>query len=467
MTRSSPSSSLTAALTFGLTLALTLIGTGVAWAGDSQAESFWPQWRGPLGTGVAADGNPPVHWSEDQNVRWKIAVPGKGLSSPVIWGDHLFLLTAVATVEEAAKPAEESSGSERSWPPTVTSESPHRFVVLALDRHTGKTIWERTAREEVPHEGYHSDASWASASPVTDGKHVWAFFGSRGLYCYDMSGKLIWQQDLGDMTTRNAFGEGSSPAISGNTIVVNWDHEGPSFIVALDKLTGKQLWKAERDERTTWATPLIVEREGNTQVVTSGTNNVRSYDLATGKLLWQSKGLTVNVIPSPVLQGDMVYVTSGFSGAALHALDLSSFDEETGSPRIAWQLNKSTPYVPSPLLYDDTFYFLKVNNGDLSCVDTATGQVHYQSTDLEGISKIYASPVGAAGRVYMVGRQGTTLVLRRGATFEVLARNKLDDGFDASPAIVGQDLYLRGLRSLYCLREQAAPTAKTGSGAEG
>jgi outer membrane protein assembly factor BamB len=326
-------------------------------------------------------------------------------------------------------------------------------VVLALDRSSGKVVWEHTACEAVPHEGGHQDATQASNSPVTDGEHFIAYFGSRGLYCFDMQGDLKWTRDFGDMRTRNNFGEGSSPALYRETIVVNWDHEGEDFLVALDKSTGRELWRVERDEPTSWATPLIVEHDGKAQVVTSATNLIRSYDLKTGELLWQCGGMTRNVIPSPVSGNGLLYAISGFRGSALLAIRYANAKGDIAdSASVAWEYaGKATPYVPSPLLYGDTLYFLDNNRAILSCVNAETGAAHYTRQRLEGVQGVYASPVGAADRVYIVGRNGTTAVIRRGAEFQLLATNSLDDSFDASPVVVDNEIYLRGREYLYCI----------------
>ena len=329
-----------------------------------------------------------------------------------------------------------------------------RFAIFAIDRKSGKVLWQRTLREELPHEGTHPTGTWASNSPVTDGEHVYAYFGSRGLYCLDWEGNLVWEKDLGDMTIKLGFGEGSSPFLYGDKIVLIWDHEGPSFTIALDKKTGKELWRASREEKTSWTTPVVVEQRGKPQVVTSATNRVRSYDLATGKLIWETTGMTMNAIPSPVASGGIVFVTSGFRGNALLAIRLDgAVGDITDSKSIVWKLDRDTPYAPSPLLYKDTLYLLKRNSGILSCFNARTGQEYYRQKRLEGIGDVYSSPVGASGRVYVTDREGTTVVLERGPEFKVLGTNKLDDGFDASAAIVDKEIYLRGRHHLYRISE--------------
>jgi outer membrane protein assembly factor BamB len=420
----------------------------IAQSPSSMSERFWGQWRGPEATGVSRSADPPIEWSETKNVRWKVEIPGRGSASPVIWGDRVFVLTAV--------PAGATLASSHNPRGGIQPRDVHRFVVLAIDRKYGHIVWERTAREERPHEGAHNDnGTWASSSAVTDGQHVFASFESRGLYAYDMDGKLIWEKDLGDKRMRQQFGEGSTPALSGDRLVLVWDHQGQSFVIALNKRTGEEIWRVNRGEIDTWATPLIVEVGGRRQVVVPGMNRLRSYDLEDGKIVWESAGLTMNPIPSPVSAEGMVFATSGFQGNNLKAIRLADARGDiTGTASIAWTLDRDTPYVPSPLLYDGILYILKTNSGILSAFDAKTGKPHYQLQRLDSVPNIFASPVGAKDRVYLPGREGTTLVIRNSTTFEILAKNTLDDGFDASPAMADKEIYLRSYKYLYCI---AAP----------
>ncbi len=316
-------------------------------------------------------------------------------------------------------------------------------------------VWERTAREEQPHEATHQDnGTYASSSAITDGRRVYAWFESQGMFVYDMDGKLLWSKDLGDKLMRNQFGEGSTPVLYDNRLVIVWDHQGQSFIVALDALTGTELWRVNRQEIDTWATPLVVEVGGKPQVIASGMNKLRSYDLETGAIVWESKGVTMNPIPSPVAADGMVFVTSGFQGNHLKAIRLAEARGDiTGTTAIAWTLDRDTPYVPSPLLYDGVLYLLKTNSGLLSAFDAKTGTPHYQLQRLDGLPEVFASPVGAHERVYFAGRSGTTLVIRHGSAYEVIAKNRLDDGFDASPALVDDEIVLRGYEHLYSIAE--------------
>jgi outer membrane protein assembly factor BamB len=324
---------------------------------------------------------------------------------------------------------------------------------MCLDRASGEKIWQKTAARLVPHEGHHDTNTYASASAVTDGQHVYASFGSRGLYCYDIQGNLVWERDLGDMETRLGFGEGSTPTLHGDTLVVNWDHEGQSFIVALDAKSGETRWQKERDEQTTWATPLVIDRGGRTQVVTNGENRVRSYDLTSGDLLWECGGQAANPIPSPVQLNDLVICVTGYRGYAAYAIPLDSSGDLTGTDKIAWSMDDHTPYISSPLLYEGKLYLTKGRNAIASCVDAATGEVHYSEQRLPETGTMYASPVGAAGRVYFTNREGTTTVIEHGPEFKVLSINKLDEGIDASPAIVGDTMYIRGEKHLYAITE--------------
>ncbi|MGH9463224.1 MAG: PQQ-binding-like beta-propeller repeat protein [Vicinamibacteria bacterium] len=418
----------------GVAIAGLALLAALAGAAAPADDRFWTQWRGPLMTGVAPGGNPPVEWAEDKNVSWKIEIPGRGKSTPVVWNDRVIVTTAI--------PADTSAGAG--------AEPVHEFHVMALGRENGTTLWNQTARIERPHEGTRPEGTFANGSVVTDGEHIVAFFGSRGLFCYDMDGNLRWDKDFGDMDIRNDFGEGATPALHGDTVVVTWDHQGPSFIVALDKNTGKEIWRKDRDEVDTWATPLVVEHNGVSQVITAGTNRVRSYNLTNGELLWEGAGLTMNPIPSPVFADGVVYLMSGYRGNALRAIRLADAKGDiTGTSAVLWEHNRDTPYVSSPLLYENNLYFLKSNSAILTTLDARTGQPLYGPLRLEGLSEVYASPVGAAGRVYLLGRDGNALVIENSPEFKILARNALDDGFDASPAIVGEEMYLRGYRSLY------------------
>ena len=426
-----------------LAIAIAALVAPVTSQPGATASRFWPQWRGPHASGVSRTANPPTEWSETRNVRWKIEIPGRGSGSPVVWGDRLFLLSAVPVGVQGA-----ASHEPRGH---LQPRGVHRYIVLAIDRRTGRVVWERTAREERPREASQKDGTWASSSAITDGQRVYAFFESSGLYAYDMEGNLLWQKHFGEKKMFADVGEsGSTPVLHGNRLVIAWDHQGASFVTALDARTGQEVWRANRQEVDSWSTPLVVEHAGRAQVVTTAEKRIRSYDLETGKMVWESEGLTMNPIPSPVAADGIVYAMSGFQGNRLRAIRLSDAQGDiTGGKAIVWSLERDTPYVPSPLLHDGLLYVLKGYVGVLSVFDAKTGKPHYQAQRLPGMGEVYASPVAAQNRVYVTGRDGTTLVIRHGGSFDVLATNTLDDGFDASAALVDDHIYLRGDRYLY------------------
>jgi outer membrane protein assembly factor BamB len=433
-------------------LTFALWGAAFAQRSGAGAEQNWPQWRGPLGTGVAPGGQPPVTWSEQKHIRWKTAVPGKGHSTPIVWGERIFLTTAIP-YGEAVKPRLPSRPGAHD---NLAMTHRHEYVVLALSRKSGKILWQRTVNKDLPHEAGHVTASLASASPVTDGERVFAFFGSRGLYCLDTDGKLLWKRDLGEMHTKHGHGEGSSPALHGETLIINWDHEEQSFVMALDKRTGKIRWRVGRAEDTSWATPIVVEHAGKAQVVVPGTHRIRAYDLASGAVLWECGGLSSNIVASPVAANGVVYAGSSYDTRALLAIRLEGARGDiTGSKQVVWSRRRGCPYVPSPLLYGDSLYTLQHYQGLISRLDVKTGEDQGGPFRLNALENIYASPVGAAGRVYVTSRDGVTQVISHGDRIpKNLAVNKLDDQISASAAIAGRELYLRGERYLYCIAEE-------------
>ncbi len=408
--------------------------------------------------GIASEGNPPLKWGESENIKWKVKLTGdESNSSPVIWGDKIFFQTAIDTQIKDDTPAPASTpqaggGGRREGGRSFGGPAPttqFKFNLVCLDRKTGKTLWEETVRQVKPHQGHHNDHGFSSFSPVTDGEFVWATYGSRGIYCYDLNGKKIWNKELPLLTTM--FGEGGSPALAGNAIIVVSDQQGESLIFAFDKKTGDLLWKQARDEDTSHATPIPVTVDGKLQVIINATNFIRSYDVQTGEVIWQCSGQTRNVIPTPVVGFGMVFCTSGFRGSALQAIKLGRTGDLTNSDAIAWQVNEATPYVPSPLLYDGRIYVCSVNQEIISCYDAKTGTPHFVKQKMDEIKGIYASLTAADGRIYFVGRNGVSYVLKPSDQYEVLAINTLDDKFDCSPAFVGDEMYLKGKQNLYCI----------------
>lgn len=399
----------------------------------------WAHWRGPTGNGVANNASPPVEWSDTKNVRWKVEIPGRENSSPVIWDQQVFVTTAAPV------------GGEKE---SAKKDSEFEFQIFSFDRSTGKPLWQQTATVLKPHEGTHATNGFASASPCTDGQHVYAHFGSRGLYCYTMDGKLVWKRDdLGEMETLMGFGEGSSPTLAGDKILVPWDHQGPSALYALDKLTGKTVWKADRDETTCWSTPLVVEHEGKKQVITNGQKFARSYDLETGKELWRCAGQTRRPVASPVAANNMVYIGSGFQGAFLGAFKLNGEGDVQGTDQVAWVINRDTPDIASPLLTNGRIFFHKGKSGLLSCVDALTGKPHFTAIRIPGIDTTYASPVAAGGHVYLTGLNGTTVVIKDADELEIVATNSVDEVVGGTPAPVDNQLFIRGSKHLFCIAD--------------
>lgn len=437
-----------------------LTGALVFWAPASgrQAEGGnWPYWRGPAADGMAV-GDAPVQWSDTENVRWRADIPGHGNSSPVVWGDRIFLTTAVPVgdpiPEQAADEAERPGGRGNRAGGGSGPLVEHRFDVLCLERTTGRILWQKTARTAVPHEGYHRTyGSFASNSPVTDGERVYAFFGSRGMYAYDTAGNLLWEKDYAvQMRMRMAFGEGTAPVLHGDRIILNFDHEGDSFIAALDKKTGREIWKTSRDEISAWSAPLVLEHGGRKQIVVSATKKVRSYDFETGKLVWECGGLGSNVIPQPVRQDDMVFVMSGHRDPMLLAIRLGREGDLTGTDAVVWSQARGNSYTPSPVLHDNKLYAL-TDNDLLSCYNARTGEPYYHQARLPKTYNFKASPVGVNGKLYLATENEDVVVVRMGEKLEVLATNTMPDQvFIATPAIEGGEIFLRSRDRLYCIR---------------
>ncbi len=423
-------------------------------------EGHWPRWRGPFDNGMAR-GDAPTEWSDTKHIAWKAAVPGRGHSTPVIWGDRIFLTTAIPTGKGDAPAASEppGGGGKTAGPGGgagggAAAGQEHRFVVLCLDRKTGKTLWERTAKVATPHEGYHRRyGSFASGSPVTDGQRVYAFFGSRGVYCYDLDGRLLWQKDYGPQRMKLQFGEGAAPALEADRLILHFDQEGDSFVVALDKRDGRELWRTARAETTSWSTPLVVAHQGRKQVVISASTKVRSYDFETGQLVWDCAGLGGNVIPAPVAHNGLVYLMSGFRDPNLLAIRLGRQGDLTGTDAIAWTNQRGNSYSASPVLHDGKLYFV-TDNGTLSCLNAATGEAYYRQQRLPKAYSFKASPVGAGGKLYLATENGDVAVVKMGDQYEVLAVNTLTDQvFIASPVVAEGNLYLRSQEAVFAIRQ--------------
>ena len=433
---------------------------------DQGAEN-WPAWRGPLATGANPAADPPTEWDGETGagIRWKTVIPGRGHSTPIVWGDRIFLTAAIPIGDPLPPKPSTAPGNHDNLP--VTHKQ--RFIALAINRADGKIIWQQKLHEALPLEQGHRTGSLASSSPVTDGKHLIVNFGSFGLYCLDTGGNLLWKKDFGRMNTLHGHGEGASPVLHGKTLVINWDHEGQSFVAALDVRTGEPIWKVKRDEVTSWSTPIVVTptrsvsegvstqarsaSEGpRPQLIVPGTARIRGYDLATGEVLWECGGLSSNIVASPVYADGMLFAGSSYDKRALLAIRLAGAKGDiTGTDHVVWSRFRGTPYVPSPLLVDGGLYFLTHYQPILTRLDAPTGEERPGAIRLQGLSDIYASPVSAAGRIYITDLEGTTLVMTAGEIPRAIALNKLNEPVAASAALAGRELFLRGEKHLYCL----------------
>ena len=403
----------------------------------------WPLWRGPHGNGHA-DGNAPTHWDAD-DVRWETAIPGRACSTPVVSSERMFLTTAVRSSE--GEGARHWPGGREPYHGGGGALVEHSFEVFCLDLDTGEVRWRRTAIEATPHEGHHGTyGSFASNSPVTDGERVYAFFGSRGVYCYDLDGKLEWKKDLDtEMEMRTQFGEGTAATLHDGLLILNLDHEGDSFLIALDCKNGRKKWRTRRDERSSWGAPRAVTHKGKTQLVVTGSERVRAYDPRSGKELWACGGLGPNPIPTPLQYEDTVLVMSGHPrGPALMAIRLGKKGDLTGSDAVVWNARRGAAYTPSALLMADRLYTV-TDRGKMSCLDASSGEAHYLEQRLPRGLAFKASPVSVADRIYLLSESGDVVVVKATKKLEVLATNTIDadDMFIASPVIVDGALYLR------------------------
>ena len=439
--------------------------------------SNWHRFRGPDGNGVSATAQPPIEWSgTSENLKWKVELPGRGSSSPIVWKDKIFLMTAVDTKKTAdgkdvTAKAEQPQGSERpssgggrggpggrrggrrgggrGGPPT----SIHEFWVLCLNRNDGSVNWKKKVSEAVPNERLHSTNTFSSGSPVTDGKYLYCSFGSYGVFCLDMEGNVVWDRDLGKMTTRGSFGEGASPALFKDKLVMIWDHEGDSFLEVMNAKTGEKIWRKDRSEPTGWATPRIVEHSGKEQVIINA-SKVKSYDLNDGSIIWECGGQTGNPIPTPILSQDNIICMTGWRTSACFAIPLNSQGDVTDSEKIAWQSRDLGPYVPTGVLYEGTLYGTKTTQPFLTALDAGTGETVIETVRLDGIDTLYSSLVAANGHVFVTGRNGKTLVLKHSEKLDIVAKNDLGEEVDATPALVGNQIILRGSKNLYCFENK-------------
>jgi outer membrane protein assembly factor BamB len=416
----------------------------------SARTSNWPGWRGPSGQGVSSEKNLPAEWTPTKNIKWKTPIAGRGHSSPIVWGNRIFLTTAVeGPVVPGAKAVKHMVDGDKEFlhPDSIGADRKHTFKVIAIDSESGKILWEQAAFEGTPYDNRHRKSSYAASTPVTDGKHVFAFFGSEGLYAYDMKGKLSWKADLGKLGTVG-MGTGTSPILYEDLVIMQCDEEmgGASFIVALDKKSGKQVWKTPRKVQVSWATPLLVKTAKRAELISSGTEAVIAYDPATGKELWRHKGVEGNAIPSPVANNEMVFISAGFPAKKAMAINLGGTGDLADT--VVWKYAKGTAYVPSPILYGDYLY-LTTDRGILTCLDARTGELKYEGGRVPIPATFTASPVAFEGKILLTSEDGETFMIKAGRKHEILGTNSIGEPVYASPAISDGTIFIRGEKNLY------------------
>ena len=420
------------------------------------ATSNWPQWRGPEGSGVSEEKNLPIEWNETKNVVWKTALPGKGFSQPSIWGNRVFLTTDIegGPAPESHKPPVHMVGGQVFKHPEWDGiDKIHTFKTICLDRDTGKILWEKVSYEGPTFDYRHKRGNYAAPTPATDGKYVYSYFGAEGLYCYDFNGKLIWKKHIDNITTLG-MGVGTSPVLYNNLLILQVDQTAAtdkSFITALDKKTGKEVWRVARPIQVSWTTPLLIKTPQRDELVTSGNEFLISYDPATGKELWRASGLKSHAIATPVVGHGLVILSSGYPSKVIKAIKLGGSGNLDGTDKIAWQYNKGTSYVPSPILYGDYLYLMS-DAGILTCVNPKTGEIVYEGGRVPVATKFYgASPVAFDGKILLTSDDGDTYVIKAGPKHEVMGSNSLGEPVRTSIAIAGGKLFIRGDKHLYCI----------------
>lgn len=417
-------------------------------------ESNWPQWRGPLWNGVAPQGNPPIEWSEDKNLIWKVPIDGQGWSTPIIWSNHIFLHTAIPMDKDLPIPDVIPPGTPNigKHPAVSSTWKAQRIGVICLDRDTGKEKWRRIIFEGMPHQSHHRKGGFASQSPVTDGQHVYSYFGSFGLYCFDFAGELVWEKPFEPQAMEDSLGEGTSPALHGDRLIIVADQEQQSNIVAIDKHTGKEIWKTKRNEVSNWSTPRIFTHQDRTQILVNGAP-VICYDFESGEALWECAGQSLSAVPMPAVGQGLAFAASGWRKDTVHAIRLGQRGDLTNTEHLVWKLDRGAPYVPCPMVWGEEIYLLE-DSSFFSCLRAVDGKQHYLKHRLPGSLNFSASPVGASDRIYLLSEEGKTVVLQRGAKPTILAINELDGRFQASPAIVGNRIYIRSSEHLYCFGQK-------------
>jgi outer membrane protein assembly factor BamB len=426
-----------------------LLLAGLAIAQTPNATANWPQFRGPNGNAVASETNLPTEWSATENIVWKTAIAGRGHSSPVIWGNRIFLTSDLEGEVIPNQKAIAHVRNDKPWihPDSTSGDKRHTLKVICLDRDSGKVLWERVAHEGAVLDDRHRKNTYASGTPVTDGRYVYAFFEAEGVYCYDLNGKLIWKSALGKIS-KVGMGPGTSPVLYENLLYLQCDNEdgGPqlSFLVALDKRTGKEVWRAVRDHRKTHSTPAIVRAGNRMELIASGWETVVAYDPLTGKELWQCEGVKGYAIPSIVSGHDMVFPSSGYPNKRVLGIKLG----EAG--KVVWSYDKGTAYVASPILYGEYLYLIS-DKGILTCLDAKTGAIKYEGGRVPTPESFSASPLAFDGKLLLLSEDGDGFLIKAGPVHEVLKVNALDEPIYASPAVANGRLFIRGDKHLYCI----------------
>jgi len=415
--------------------------------------SNWSQWRGDDGQGVSTETSVTLEWSAEKNVRWKTAIPGRGLSSPVVWGNRVFLTTDLeGDVVAGAKAVDHTyDGKPFKHPDSVGADRKHTLQVISIDRDTGKVLWQQTAFTGTVYDDRHRKGGYASPTPAVDGSFVFAYFGTEGIYCYDHAGKEIWKATPGKIPTVG-MGPGTSPVLFENLVILQCDEDNGerSFVVAFDKKTGKQVWKTERKVQASWSTPLVVNTSTGSQLITSGNELIISYDPKTGAEIWRAKGHESNAIPSPVAGKGLIFVSAGFPVKRTLAIKATSKGDISNGNEIVWRFDKGTAYVPSTILLGDYLYLMS-DRGILTCLEATTGKLIYEGGRVPVPATFTASPVAVDGRLLLTSEDGDTFVIKSGPAHQVLATNSLNEPVFASPAISNGMIFIRGEKNLYCI----------------
>jgi outer membrane protein assembly factor BamB len=416
------------------------------------AQDRWPQFRGAQSTGVAEDVSLPDKWSATENVAWKADIPGVGWSSPIVWGDKIFVTSVINTGDSEPPKKGLYFGGERP-----ASSSEHRWMVYAVDFKTGKVLWEREVFRTVPKITRHLKNSYASETPVTDGERVYAYFGNVGLFCFDVKGALLWKQMIEPRKTRFGWGTAASPVLYKDRLYVVNDNDEQSYLMALDKKTGKQIWKIDREIGTNWATPYIWENEKRAELIVPATKAVRSYDLD-GTVLWEFKGMSSIAIPVPFSKHGLLYITSGYVGdqhRPVYAIkpgasgDISLKEGETSNQFIAWYQRQAGPYNPSPIVYGELYYTL-LDRGFFTAHDAKTGKEVYGKQRIDPVAGAFtSSPWAYNGKIFCLSEDGDTFVIQAGGEYKLLGKNSLDEMCMATPAIAKGSLIIRTATKLY------------------